>query len=835
MTLRGARAFAALGRLLSGEAQEPWVSPDNPSFDRLRRAMLHPAGRSPLDLALLLRQALSHETAQREGPSASCTLGEESPLLDFTDWNVVGLRAHPLPRGLQINLTPWRPAWLGSTPTEGVDRYAAAEQPKNFGEDARTEGDPFLAALGHDTYQSVGQRAAVRAALSTPPGATLAVGLATGEGKSLIFQLAERIGFTGQQDQREPGLVLVVTPTVALAIDQENSAVERGFVAPIAYRGGEALSNAILVARIDEDSQGLCVASPEAVCGPLRRSLHRAAERGRLRAIVIDEAHLVDGWGTGFRTEFQTLGGIRQELVDASPPKNRARTILLSATLTPATIAMLKTLFAGASPFAEVAAIRLRSEPDYWVAQSTTDLDRQSRVLEALHHVPRPAILYATRVVDAKAWFTLLHAAGFRSLRMVHGESPNREREKILGDWREGKVDLVVATSAFGLGIDYRHVRSVLHACVPETLDRFYQEVGRGGRDGRTCLSLVMPAYGDGAIAEHINQKLVIGLPRGRQRWRSMFEQSRTADGVDEYVVPLDVAPSNEPDDIDMRGERNSDWNARVLTLMARSNLIQLMGSDEPPEGKKGSYERIRILEFDHLREDAWVDRVEPVRRDLAAASQTSLSLMHQFLTDAACPATLFRRLYEAGPEAHSCSRCRLCRVDKSWQAPERPRLEPASPWPSRGLGSGRLASLLDQANRLLVFYDSQAINLRFRRRFGEILESLVAEGVQNLVIVGKIPLLAKEAQDVCRDRPVFVAHVERITQRRLPTGPELVLLAEGAQLEALDLAPCRVGAERIIVAPLTLTDPSRSGVPLQATNAGRSLAYDVFHARLRA
>ena len=106
-------------------------------------------------------------------------------------------------------------------------------------------------------------------------------------------------------------------------------------------------------------------------------------------------------------------------------------------------------------------------------------------MLEALRHVPRPAILYVTRVVDAKAWRDRLEAEGFEHAELVHGETGANERDRILRGWRDGDIDLVVATSAFGLGIDYRHVRAVVHACIPESLDRFYQEVGRGGRDGR--------------------------------------------------------------------------------------------------------------------------------------------------------------------------------------------------------------------------------------------------------------------------------------------------------------------------------------------------------------
>jgi ATP-dependent DNA helicase RecQ len=125
------------------------------------------------------------------------------------------------------------------------------------------------------------------------------------------------VGFATSAQPSEGGLTLVVTPTVALAIDHENAALEKGFEKPMAYRAGNAENNDALVQRIREDAQSLCFASPEAICGPLRSVLTQAAVRGRLRALVVDEAHLIDGWGTGFRTEFQILAGIRHQWVTA--------------------------------------------------------------------------------------------------------------------------------------------------------------------------------------------------------------------------------------------------------------------------------------------------------------------------------------------------------------------------------------------------------------------------------------------------------------------------------------------------------------------------------------
>lgn len=825
MILRDDAAFAALRRLLrSGEGTD-WRAPENPAFDRLRRAWVDDRT-STLELAVLLRQALRNESV-RQGAGASFALSSASPLQSFERWDEVGLLAEDLPDGVLVSAKPWVPAW-GNPAGEPFDTLAVSEARRPSAETSACAGDPFLETLRHATYQSVGQRAAVRSALTTPRGATLAVALATGEGKSLIFQLAAKLGFAGDQ-AGEGGLVLVVVPTVALAIDHENAAIEKGLEGPIAYRSGSSENNLALIAHIDADALPLCVASPEAVCGPLRRSLTAAAARGRLRALVIDEAHLVDSWGTGFRTEFQTLSGLRHQWVQAAPDGMAARTLLLSATLTPVCLVLLRTLFSGPGPFQTLSALRLRGEPDYRSVTCATAAEREDRVLEAIRHAPRPAILYATRVVDAKDWAEKLRNDGFSRLELVHGETGAAERDRILTAWRAGAVDLVVATSAFGLGIDYPHVRTILHACVPESLDRYYQEVGRGGRDGRFSLALALHTPQDLAVARRISEALVISIRRGRQRWSAMYQQRIPTETPDTYIVPLDVAPSSEPEDIDMRGERNSDWNARVLTLMARAGLVRLLGEPASAVERVGRHETVQILDLEHAQEGAWRRHVEPIRRDLTRAGSANLNLMQRFLATRECPAPLLLDLYGAGIEAHACSRCAACRTDPAKHRPERPRLEPKPPWPaSHGLAA-HLREHLDANRRLIIWYDPGRSDRVFRRRLGDIVRTLQGQGFANVVLLGTSRRLSEDIRTGCREAPVFLAEVERLTQRRLPAGPELVFVGENTQLSALDLAPRQEGAEQFLFLPLSQEDATRPGVALIKTYAGRSQAFEAF------
>ena len=114
---------------------------------------------------------------------------------------------------------------------------------------------------------------------------------------------------------------------------------------------------------------------------------------------------------------------------------------------------------------------------------------------------------------------------------------------------------------------------SCLH---PGTLDRFYQEVGRGGRDGKSSLSLIIPSYSDIDIARNLNAKKVITLERGLVRWTAMFKKKELVGN--KIYIRLDVAPGTSEKDIDMVGPSNTGWNMRTLLLMARSKVLKILG-----------------------------------------------------------------------------------------------------------------------------------------------------------------------------------------------------------------------------------------------------------------
>jgi hypothetical protein len=202
-------------------------------------------------------------------------------------------------------------------------------------------------------------------------------------------------------------------------------------------------------------------------------------------------------------------------------------------------------------------------------------------VVEATFHLPRPAIIYVTNPRHADSLCATLRASGFGRVASYTGETNPNARTEVEEGWRDSgaratRYDVVVATSAFGLGIDQADVRSVIHAYTPETASRFYQEVGRGGRDGRACLSILFSARRDIRQCRKLATAVYPG-PMVRPRWDSMF-LNRVAIANDErsWIDLDDVRPGLRAKGVLPGNRKNRAWNQRVLTLLQDAGLIIL-------------------------------------------------------------------------------------------------------------------------------------------------------------------------------------------------------------------------------------------------------------------
>src|SRR5262249_38047138 len=161
-------------------------------------------------------------------------------------------------------------------------------------------------------------------------------------------------------------------------------------------------------------------------------------------------------------------------------------------------------------------------------------------------------------------------------------------------------LDGVVATSAFGVGIDKPDVRTIIHATVPETVDRFYQEVGRGGRDGKACNSLLLFSQRDRNLAETLSAPRLISDELGFKRWLAL---SSSAVALDQHGFLLEVDLDVVPPRLSQQSDYNAAWNMRTLIMMARAGLLQL--ESEPPDGPARLPEETDI-QFEMRSEAYW-------------------------------------------------------------------------------------------------------------------------------------------------------------------------------------------------------------------------------------
>lgn len=588
---------------LLSQTIDPSGSTDDHLLLRLQDAIgaltRRPEGVGVGDLAVLVRQAMI-----RAG-----SLGEDFELRvpntpgwpNESEWPAFGCDARVAGKNHYfVRPRSWAPNWLDDRASEVIE---AGIREDNRRQDRRVPSDPLVTEhVGFLAYVSPGQRAAVQAAFLIPPGSAAVISLPTGGGKTLAFQLPA-LAWAGQG-----GTTLVVTPTTALAKDQEErfrslmaSRQENREQAaiPFAYHGGldEDGKNTILAA-IHNGTQPIVFASPEAVMGALRTSLFSAARQGRLRYFVVDEAHVITQWGQQFRPEFQTIAGLKDALLDVCPPHAHFRTLLLTATLSPECYETLTFLF-GRQGCQLISEVMLRVEPGFLLYPAASESERTSCIMEAIRHLPRPLILYTTLREHAERWFDRLRRAGFRRLRMVRGgDLSDADGDEILRAWQERSIDIVVATSAFGLGMDQAEVRSVVHACLPETIDRYYQEVGRAGRDGKAAVALLVSTPDDLGAAEALGKERLISVDRGFERWEAMWLRRRKGPN-DSHLVSLDARPV----DIADTSIRNASWNLRTLVLMSRAGLIGFSPHEPAPLEREPEE---AITDFEHRRAQAF-------------------------------------------------------------------------------------------------------------------------------------------------------------------------------------------------------------------------------------
>ena len=352
--------------------------------------------------------------------------------------------------------------------------------------------EQLLGRFGLEGFRP-GQREAVAAALE---GRDSLVVMPTGGGKSLCYQLPA----LATDELPERPLVLVVSPLIALMADQWRRLREAGVRGAMLASGMGEGHNEQALQEISSGSTQLVLAAPERFAS---RAFAAALARRRVGLFVVDEAHCVAEWGHDFRPDYLRLG----EAIDAL---GRPPVMAATATATPRV--------------AEEIAARLGLRD--WVsirsgfdrpnlAFDVVALDGKGAVARkraALMHVlsdarARPAIVYCGTRRDSEEVAGEIGRAGIAAVTYHAGMSPQARAESQTA-FMEGAAEVVVATNAFGMGVDKADVRTVAHWALPTSLEAYYQEAGRGGRDGAPARALLLASRMDlGRLIRFIKER----------------------------------------------------------------------------------------------------------------------------------------------------------------------------------------------------------------------------------------------------------------------------------------------------------------------------------------
>lgn len=393
---------------------------------------------------------------------------------------------------------------LPLTPREGTRVYQGAREP-----------EALLAYMGYPAFRP-GQREAVQAALS---GRDSMVVMPTGGGKSLCYQLP---------GLASPDLTVVVSPLIALMADQYRRLVTDGHPAVMLASG---LAEELALQHLQDIRNGrarMVFCSPERFASG---AFLRALESRRIDLFVIDEAHCLSEWGHDFRPDYLRLPQALARL-------GRPAVMACTATATHLVAEEIRSRLGMREPV-EVRSGFDRPELSFDV-QVIEGSGSQAAKLSVLQQCLqreeyRPAIVYCGTRKETESLSEQLRATGV-SAAAYHAGLGADERASTQNRFMDSDLEVVCATNAFGMGVDKSNVRSVFHWCLPSSVEAYYQEAGRAGRDGRPARAILLGGKADLARLRRFNDQRSIEPNLVASYWIRL--QREASDSRLEIAVP---------------------------------------------------------------------------------------------------------------------------------------------------------------------------------------------------------------------------------------------------------------------------------------------------------
>jgi ATP-dependent DNA helicase RecQ len=405
-----------------------------------------------------------------------------------------------------------------------------------------------------------GQSAAV---LSLLRARDTVVILPTGGGKSLCYQVPAVM---------MPGLTIVVSPLISLMRDQVRALERKGIAAAFVNSALTAGESSEVLGRAERGELKMLYVAPERFeAGDIALRL-----KPRVSALAVDEAHCISHWGHDFRPSYRRLADVRRRL--GSPP-----TIALTATATPDVREDISSQLALRRPTVIVTGFD-RTNLQYSVVEAKTDALKTPMIKRAITESSGTSIVYASTKGAVDRIAASLTAAGI-SVGAYHAGLESERRKQVQDSFMSGAIRTIVATNAFGMGIDKPDVRLVIHHSMPGTLEAYYQEAGRAGRDGKQSKVLLLHSYAD----RFTHEFFISNANPTRAAVEAVFLALRTRAGSGKFIESGD----------DLQGSLKSGISPRqvesAIRILAAAGAISILACDASVVRVRltGTFERI--------------------------------------------------------------------------------------------------------------------------------------------------------------------------------------------------------------------------------------------------